>query len=190
MSDSITEYKKWLANQDLDEELRAELTAIENDPKEIEERFAFPLAFGTGGLRGIIRAGTNGMNIYTVAQATQGLAELVKKDGGAEMGVVIASDTRIKSDVFSEISARVLAANGIPRLSFRCAASHAGAFVCSAAFARQGRYQCDRIAQSEHLQRLQGLLGGRRTDFTRTGRRGFGCYRKGRYLHRRQACKL
>lgn len=140
MSDSITEYKKWLANQDLDEELRAELTAIENDPKEIEERFAFPLAFGTGGLRGIIRAGLNGMNIYTVAQATQGLAELVKKDGGAEMGVVIASDTRIKSDVFSEISARVLAANGIraylfdaprptPELSFALRHLHAKAGI-------------------------------------------------------------
>lgn len=140
MSDSITEYKKWLANKDLDEELRAELTAIENDPKEIEERFAFPLAFGTGGLRGIIRAGTNGMNIYTVAQATQGLAELVKKDGGAEMGVVIASDTRIKSDVFSEISARVLAANGIraylfdaprptPELSFALRHLHAKAGI-------------------------------------------------------------
>ncbi len=140
MSDSITEYKKWLANQDLDEELRAELTAIKNDPKEIEERFAFPLAFGTGGLRGIIRAGTNGMNIYTVAQATQGLAELVKKDGGAEMGVVIASDTRIKSDVFSEISARVLAANGIraylfdaprptPELSFALRHLHAKAGI-------------------------------------------------------------
>lgn len=140
MSDSITEYKKWLANKDLDGELRTELTAIENDPKEIEERFSFPLAFGTGGLRGIIRAGTNGMNIYTVAQATQGLAELVKKDGGAEMGVVIASDTRIKSDVFSEISARVLAANGIraylfdaprptPELSFALRHLHAKAGI-------------------------------------------------------------
>ena len=140
MSDSITEYKKWLANKDLDGELRTELTAIENDPKEIEERFSFPLAFGTGGLRGIIRAGTNGMNIDTVAQATQGLAELVKQDGGAEMGVVIASDTRIKSDVFSEISARVLAANGIraylfdaprptPELSFALRHLHAKAGI-------------------------------------------------------------
>ena len=140
MSDFMSEYKKWLANKDLDAELREELTAIENDPKEIEERFAFPLAFGTGGLRGIIRAGLNGMNIYTVAQATQGLAELVKKDGGAEMGVVIASDTRIKSDVFSEISARVLAANGIraylfdaprptPELSFALRYLHAKAGI-------------------------------------------------------------
>lgn len=140
MSDFMSEYKKWLANKDLDAELREELAAIENDPKEIEERFAFPLAFGTGGLRGIIRAGLNGMNVYTVAQATQGLAELVNKDGGAEMGVVIASDTRIKSDVFSEISARVLAANGIraylfdaprptPELSFALRYLHAKAGI-------------------------------------------------------------
>ncbi len=136
----MSEYKKWLSNKDLDAELHAELAAIENDPKEIEERFAFPLAFGTGGLRGIIRAGLNGMNIYTVAQATQGLAELVKQDGGADMGVVIASDTRIKSDIFSEISARVLAANGIraylfdaprptPELSFALRHLHAKAGI-------------------------------------------------------------
>ena len=140
MSDYMSEYKKWLSNKDLDAELHSELAAIENDPKEIEERFAFPLAFGTGGLRGIIRAGLNGMNIYTVAQATQGLAELVKQDGGADMGVVIASDTRIKSDVFSEISARVLAANGIraylfdaprptPELSFALRHLHAKAGI-------------------------------------------------------------
>ena len=136
----MSEYKKWLSNKDLDAELHSELAAIENDPKEIEERFAFPLAFGTGGLRGIIRAGLNGMNIYTVAQATQGLAELVKQDGGADMGVVIASDTRIKSDIFSEISARVLAANGIraylfdaprptPELSFALRHLHAKAGI-------------------------------------------------------------
>ena len=140
MSDYMSEYKKWLSNKDLDAELHSELAAIENDPKEIEERFAFPLAFGTGGLRGIIRAGLNGMNIYTVAQATQGLAELVKQDGGADMGVVIASDTRIKSDIFSEISARVLAANGIraylfdaprptPELSFALRHLHAKAGI-------------------------------------------------------------
>ena len=140
MSDYMSEYKKWLSNKDLDAELHSELAAIENDPKEIVERFAFPLAFGTGGLRGIIRAGLNGMNIYTVAQATQGLAELVKQDGGADMGVVIASDTRIKSDIFSEISARVLAANGIraylfdaprptPELSFALRHLHAKAGI-------------------------------------------------------------
>ncbi len=140
MSDFMSEYKKWISYENLDVELRNELTAIENDPKEIEERFAFPLSFGTAGLRGVIRAGINGMNIYTVAQATQGLAELVKHDGGAEAGVVIASDTRIKSDEFSEISARVLAANGIraylfdaprptPELSFALRHLHAKAGI-------------------------------------------------------------
>ena len=99
------EYQKWISYEGLDKELREELEAISGSEKEIEERFSMPLAFGTGGLRGIIRAGINGMNIYTVAQATQGLSELIIREGGAEMGVVIASDTRIKSDVFSEISA-------------------------------------------------------------------------------------
>ncbi|MGN1121728.1 MAG: phospho-sugar mutase, partial [Eubacteriales bacterium] len=113
MADYKTEYQKWISFDGLDSELRAELTDIAADDKEIKERFSYPLAFGTGGLRGIIRAGINGMNIYTVAQATQGLAALVNENGGAAQGVVIASDTRIKSDVFSEISARVLAANGI-----------------------------------------------------------------------------
>ncbi len=136
MANFMTEYQKWMDYENLDAELREELAAIANDPKEIEERFCFLFAFGTGGLRGIFRAGINGMNIYTVAQATQGLAKLVLENGGKDMGVVIASDTRIKSDVFSQISARVLAANGIrayifdaprptPELSF--ALRHLGA---------------------------------------------------------------
>ncbi len=140
MSDYMAEYRKWLSYDALEPELKKELAAIENDRGEIEERFAFPLSFGTAGLRGVIRAGLNGMNIYTVAQATQGLAELVKRDGGAEAGVVIASDTRIKSDAFSEISARVLAANGIraylfdaprptPELSFALRYLHAKAGI-------------------------------------------------------------
>lgn len=115
--DYMAEFKKWISYEKLDAELKSELEAI-NDQKEIEERFCMPLSFGTAGLRGIIRAGINGMNIYTVAQATQGLAELVIKNGGQKRGVVIASDTRIKSDEFSEISARVLAANGIKAYIF------------------------------------------------------------------------
>ena len=118
MTDYLCEYQRWMSNEGLDKELREELEAISGSEKEIEERFSMPLAFGTGGLRGIIRAGINGMNVYTVAQATQGLSELIIREGGAEMGVVIASDTRIKSDVFSEISARVLAANGIKTYIF------------------------------------------------------------------------
>lgn len=118
MSDYISEYKKWTSFDGLDGELKAELEQIAGDENEIKERFSAPLAFGTAGLRGIIRAGINGMNIYTVAQATQGLAVLIKKSGGEKRGVVIASDTRIKSDEFSRISARVLAANGIKAYIF------------------------------------------------------------------------
>ncbi len=113
MSDFMSEFKKWKSYPDLSSDLAKELEAIDGNEAEIKERFSYPLSFGTAGLRGIIRAGINGMNIYTVAQATQGLSELVLKNGGAERGVVIASDTRIKSDEFSEVSARVLAANGI-----------------------------------------------------------------------------
>lgn len=131
------EYNKWLSYEKLDANLKEELQNL-NDENEIKERFSAPLSFGTAGLRGIIRAGINGMNTYTVAQATQGLAELVIKNGGQKRGVVIASDTRIKSDEFSEISARVLAANGIkayifdaprptPELSF--ALRHLGAIA-------------------------------------------------------------
>lgn len=118
MADYMSEYNKWKSYANLEEELAKELDEISGNTDEIKERFSFPLSFGTAGLRGIIRAGINGMNIYTVAQATQGLSELVLKNGGAQRGVVIASDTRIKSDEFSEISARVLAANGIKAFIF------------------------------------------------------------------------
>lgn len=118
MSDYMAEFSKWMNYAELDKELRAELEAVSNNEEEIKERFHAPLSFGTGGLRGIIRAGKNGMNIYTVAQATQGLAKLVILNGGEKKGVVIASDTRIKSDEFSKISARVLAANGIKAYIF------------------------------------------------------------------------
>ena len=138
MSDFMYQFKKWKAYKDLGADLAKELEAIDGNEDEIKERFSYPLSFGTAGLRGIIRAGTNGMNIYTIAQATQGLSKLVLENGGAERGVVIASDTRIKSDEFSEISARVLAANGIkvfifdaprptPELSF--ALRHLGAIA-------------------------------------------------------------
>lgn len=111
--DYSAEYRKWLSYEGLDNELRNELLSIEGDEKEIKERFYTTLSFGTGGLRGIIRAGINGMNIYTVAQATQGLSLLINESKRADDGVVIASDTRIKSDEFARVCAEVLAANGI-----------------------------------------------------------------------------
>lgn len=109
----LNEYKKWLDFEELDGELKEELCAIADDDKEIKERFYAPMSFGTAGLRSIIRAGLNGMNVYTVAQATQGLAKLVTENGREKDGVVIACDTRIKSELFARTCARVLAANGI-----------------------------------------------------------------------------
>ena len=116
--DFLQQYEKWLAYEGLENELREELLEIKDNEKEIKERFYSPLSFGTAGLRGIIRAGINGMNIYTVAQATQGLAVLVNKENMAGDGVIIASDTRIKSDEFVKVCAEVLAANGIKTFVF------------------------------------------------------------------------
>ena len=108
-------YNQWLTDDYFDADTKAELKAIENDPKEIEERFYKTLEFGTGGLRGIIGAGTNRMNIYTVSKATQGFANYIKKQGedAVKKGVVIAYDSRNYSPEFAEITARVLAGNGI-----------------------------------------------------------------------------
>ena len=113
MKDYRAEYQRWMAEPTLDEKTRAELAAIAGDEKEIMERFHSSLTFGTGGLRGIMRAGTNGMNDYTVAQATQGLACLIKKNGKQRQGVVIATDTRNHSEDFARVAASVLAANGV-----------------------------------------------------------------------------
>ena len=111
--DFLREYDKWMNYAELDGELKKELLEIQNDEKEIKERFHAPLEFGTAGLRSIIRAGINGMNIYTVSQATQGLAKLVIESNRQNDGVVIACDTRNKSEEFSKVCASVLAANGI-----------------------------------------------------------------------------
>ena len=106
------EYERWL-NADLeDADLRPELAGIEGNDDEIKERFALALKFGTAGLRGVLGAGTNRMNIYVVRQATQGLANWVKTQGGSQT-VAISYDSRLKSDVFAKTAAGVLAANGI-----------------------------------------------------------------------------
>ena len=86
----MDEYRFWCENTYFDEATKAELKAIEGDENEIRERFYRSLEFGTGGLRGIIGAGTNRMNVYTVRKATQGLANFILKEGGAEKGVAIA----------------------------------------------------------------------------------------------------
>ena len=98
MSNFMEEYKKWLDDPYFDEETRAELGSIKDDEKEIEDRFYRSLEFGTGGLRGVRGAGTNRMNIYTVRQATQGLANYIVAHNGQEKGVAIAHDSRMFLD--------------------------------------------------------------------------------------------
>ena len=105
-------YKRWLETDLEDNALVAELESIKGNEEEIKERFAVALKFGTAGLRGVLGAGTNRMNIYVVRQATQGLANWVKTQGGNQL-VAISYDSRINSDVFAKEAACVLAANGI-----------------------------------------------------------------------------
>ena len=105
-------YKRWLETDLEDAALKAELESISGNEEEIKERFAVALKFGTAGLRGVLGAGTNRMNIYVVRQATQGLANWVKTQGGNQL-VAISYDSRINSDVFAKEAACVLAANGI-----------------------------------------------------------------------------
>ena len=108
----MDEYKRWLAADLEDAALTEELRAIEGQEDEIKDRFAVALKFGTAGLRGVLGAGTNRMNIYVVRQATQGLANWVKTQGGNQL-VAVSYDSRINSDVFAKETACVLAANGI-----------------------------------------------------------------------------
>ncbi len=112
---ALQQYQTWLDYPQLEESLKAELLAIKGNDEEIAERFSTSMEFGTGGIRGILRAGTNGMNVYTVCQATQGLANLIVKNGADAMkkGVAIGYDSRHFSDTFAKESAMVLAANGI-----------------------------------------------------------------------------
>ena len=108
----LDEYKRWSQAQLEDPALTKELTQIAGDDDQIKERFAVALKFGTAGLRGVLGVGTNRMNIYVVRQATQGLANWVKTQGGNQL-VAISYDSRINSDVFAKEAAKVLAANGI-----------------------------------------------------------------------------
>ena len=118
MSDFMEAYKKWLEDPYFDADTRAELESIKDDAKEIEDRFYRSLEFGTGGLRGVRGAGTNRMNIYTVRQATQGLANYIVAHNGQEKGVAIAHDSRIMSPEFAREAARCLNANGIKTYLF------------------------------------------------------------------------
>ncbi|MBR4083820.1 MAG: phospho-sugar mutase [Lachnospiraceae bacterium] len=112
------EFKFWLEDDYFDADTKAELAGIANDEKEIEDRFYRELEFGTGGLRGVIGAGTNRINIYTVRKATQGLANYILKQGTQEKGVAIAYDSRFMSPEFADEAALCLAANGIKAYVF------------------------------------------------------------------------
>lgn len=114
----MEEYKFWLENDYFDQKTKEELKGIEGNNAEIEDRFYKDLEFGTGGLRGVIGAGTNRMNIYTVRKATQGLANFIKKQGGEKKGVAIAYDSRFMSPEFADVAALCLAANGIKAYVF------------------------------------------------------------------------
>ena len=114
----MDEYKKWCTDNYFDKDTKKELLALEGNDAEIEDRFYRQLEFGTGGLRGVIGAGTNRMNIYTVRQATQGLANYIISQNGQDKGVAIAYDSRIMSPEFADEAALCLNANGIKTYRF------------------------------------------------------------------------
>ena len=116
--DAKKRYEEWLENPYFDQETKEELKKIADNEKEIQDRFYRDLEFGTGGLRGVIGAGTNRVNIYTVRKATQGLANYILKEHTEEKGVAIAFDSRNMSPEFAGEAALCLAANGIKAYIF------------------------------------------------------------------------
>ena len=183
------EYERWLAADLQDADLRPELVSIQGADEEIKERFAVSLSFGTAGLRGVLGAGTNRMNIYVVRQATQGLANWVKTQGGSQT-VAISYDSRLKSDVFAKEAACVLAANGIhvriyralmpvPALSFatRYYKCNAGIMVTAShnpakyngykAYGPDGCQLTDEAAAVvyDEIQKIDVLTGAQRMEF-------------------------
>ena len=151
--DYMKEYTRWCAlAKGLDTDVEQELAAIRGEEEKIQDAFYRDLAFGTGGLRGVIGAGTNRMNVYTVAKASQGLANYVRKHfAAADRRIAVSRDSRIKSDLFAETAARVFAANGIdvymyedimptPCLSFATRALHCAAGIMLTASHNPAKY--------------------------------------------------
>ena len=170
--DIRAEYSRWLERAVDDSDLIEELRGLDPDGGEVSDRFYRDLAFGTGGLRGVLGAGTNRMNIYTVRRATQGLCAWLKASGGTP-SVAIAHDSRIKSDLFAREAARVLAANGVtawiyprleptPALSWAVRYFHCGAGICVTASHNPAKYNGYKVygpdggqitlAAAEHVQ--------------------------------------
>ena len=168
----MTEYERWL-QQDLDDpDLKEELLAVKDQPEEINDRFYRDLEFGTGGLRGVIGAGTNRMNVYTVRKATQGLANyLLKHANGKPQSVAIAHDSRNKGVLFCQQSAAVLAANGIkaylypqlmptPSLSFAVRHLQCDAGICVTASHNPAKYNGYKAYGSDGCQVTADMADG------------------------------
>ncbi|MBR5323162.1 MAG: phospho-sugar mutase [Clostridia bacterium] len=118
MADYLSEYKRWKENASLESDVREALDKMAGNDDEIKMWFSSDIAFGTAGLRGVMTAGTNAMNVYTVGRATQGIANLINSIGESERGVAIAYDCRNNSERFAKVSAEVLAANGVKAYIF------------------------------------------------------------------------
>ena len=157
------EYTRWLEWPDMPRELRAELENIQGDETQISDRFYRELEFGTGGLRGVLGAGTNRMNIYMIRKATQGLANYVLGRPGTKKRVAIAHDSRINSRLFAQQTACVLAANGImaylyprleptPALSWAVRALECDAGVCVTASHNPAKYNGYKVYGSDGCQ--------------------------------------
>lgn len=159
---AMEKYQDWLKTFADDPELVQELSAIAGDAAQIEDRFYKGLEFGTAGMRGVLGYGTNRMNVYNVRRATQGLADFILEAGGQEEGVAIAYDSRRCSPEFALEAAKVLCANGHPGISVRIPATRARAFLHRARPKVHRRHRDHRQPQSQAVQRLQGLLAGRR----------------------------
>ncbi len=168
----MSEFERWLA-QDLDDkDLTAELESVKGQPEEINDRFYRDLEFGTGGLRGVIGAGTNRMNVYTVRKATQGMANyLLAHANGKPQSVAIAHDSRNKGVAFAQQSAAVLAANGIkaylypqlmptPALSFAVRHLHCDAGICVTASHNPAKYNGYKAYGSDGCQVTADMADG------------------------------
>ena len=118
MKDYLNEYTRWKNNETLDNDIKEALCKMEGDENEIKMWFSSDISFGTAGLRGVMTAGTNAMNVYTVGRATQGIANLINSIGKNDRGVAIAYDCRNNSERFAKVSAEVLAANGVKAYIF------------------------------------------------------------------------
>ncbi len=168
----MSEYERWLQQELDDKDLTEELLSVKDKPEEINDRFYRDLEFGTGGLRGVLGAGTNRMNVYTVRKATQGMANyLLKHADGKPQSVAIAHDSRIKGVAFAQQSAAVLAANGIkaylypqlmptPALSFAVRHLKCDAGICVTASHNPAKYNGYKAYGSDGCQVTADMADG------------------------------